>query len=165
MSRQSVFKALAARMSGPALRSLLAVTLVMPLFFFFTPAPTAQAASAGSRIVADPPGPGTGAGSASTDPALDDFEARLLELARTVIKLIIFIGVIVLTIAVPKGALMAQVNNLFGSANGVSHAWINILSAIVAGGLLLMSMPLVDLILKLFVPTGSINVHIPVPGF
>jgi hypothetical protein len=47
--------------------------------------------------------------------------------------------------------LSAQVNNLFGNATGVSHAWMNVMASVVAGGISLMSMPLVDLIFKPFV--------------
>jgi hypothetical protein len=162
MTQKTVSKTLPARVRGLALRCVLAEAVGTPVFFSFPPLPVAHAASAGTSIVADPPDPG---GSSTADPTLDAFQTRLLDMGKTVIKLLLFLASIVKAIAIPKGALAAQVNNLFGSATGVSHAWMNVLASVVAGGISLMSMPLVDLIFKLFVPTGSIAVHIPVPGF
>ncbi len=158
---------LLARLAGLALHGLLALMVATPTVFALAPA--AQAASpaaAPAGAVFSPPAQsgGGGGGSGEAGP-LDDFQTRLLNLAKTVIKLILFLGAIVLAIAVPKGALAAQVNNLFGSAQGVSHAWMNVLAAVVAGGVCLMSMPLVDLIFKLFVPDGSIPINRPGPGF
>ncbi len=150
---------LLARLTGLALRGLLALMVAAPAVFTFAPA--AQAAS--------PAAAPAGAVFRQTLPQaggpLDDFQTRLLEMAKTIVKLILFLGAIVMAIAIPKGALMAQVNNLFGSATGVSHAWMNVLAAVVAGGVCLMSLPLVDLIFKLFVPDGNIPINIPVPGF
>jgi hypothetical protein len=151
-----------------ALRGLLA--LMVAALPIFACVPTTQAASPAAPpadVVLRPPAQsGTGGdGETGGGGAIDAFQARLLNMAKTIIKLILFLGAIVLAIAVPKGALMAQVNNLFGSATGVSHAWMNILAAVVAGGVCLMSMPLVDLIFKLFVPDGNIPINIPVPGF
>ena len=161
MSPTSAFLTFLARLTRLALRCLLAVVVAAPALFAFTPAPPAYAAGSELTVPRDPPVPGGD----STDPTLDEFQARLLEMTKTVIKLILFLSVIVMAIAVPKGALAAKVNNLFGSAMGVSHAWMNVLAAVVAGGVTLMSMPLVDMVFKLFVPTGNILVKIPVPGF
>jgi hypothetical protein len=165
MTKNPVSRNWPTRIRSLALRGLLASLLAIPVFMAFASVPAAQAAGSGTRIVADPPGPGSGSSSGSSDTTLDDFETRLLDLGKTVIKLLMFIGAILLAIAIPKEAVMAQASNLFGNAIGMSHAWMNVLAAIVAGGVLFMSMPLVDLIFKLFVPTGSVNVHIPVPGF
>jgi len=162
MTQKSVSKTLPARIQGLALRCMLALAVATPVFFSFAPAPAAHAANPGTSIVADTPTP---VPDSTGDPTLDDFQGRLLDMGKTVIKLLLFLASIVMAIAIPKGALSAQVNNLFGSATGVSHAWMNVLASVVAGGISLMSMPLVDLIFKLFVPTGSIAVHIPVPGF
>ena len=150
---------LLARLTGLALRGLLALMVAAPAVFAFAPA--AQAASPAVALAGAVFSPTLPQGGGP----LDDFQTRLLEMAKTVIKLILFLGAIVLVIAIPKGALAAQVNNLFGSAQGVSHAWMNVLAAVVAGGICLMSMPLVDLIFKLFVPNGTIPINIPVPGF
>ena len=145
------------RLTGLALRGLLALMVAAPAVFTFAPAAQAASPAAAPAGAVFSPTPAGG--------PLDDFQTRLLEMAKTVIKLILFLGAIVLAIAVPKGVLVAQVNNLFGSAQGVSHAWMNVLAAVVAGGICLMSMPLVDLIFKLFVPNGTIPINIPVPGF
>ena len=109
---------LLARLMGLALRGLLAPIVAAPDVFTFTPATQAAspaAALAGSTFSPTIPNDGG---------PLDSFQTRLLEIAKTIIKLILFLGAIVLAIAVPKGVLVAQVNNLFGSVE-VSHPWMS----------------------------------------
>jgi hypothetical protein len=148
---------LLARLTELALRGLLGLIVAAPAVFAFVP--TAQAASpavalAGSTF--NPTAPNDGG-------PLDIFQTRLLEMAEAVIKLILFVGAIVLAIAIPKGALTAQINHLFGSVE--VPPWMDAIAAVVAKGICLTSMPLVDLIFKLFVPDGTLPVRIPVPGF
>lgn len=149
---------LLARLTGLALRGLLALMVAAPAVFAFALA--AQAASP----AAAPAGPTFSSTNPDDGGPLDSLQTRLLEIAKTIIKLILFLGAIVLAIAVPKGVLVAQVNNLFGNVK-VCHTWMDVIAAVVAGGVCLMSMPLVDLIFKLFVPDGTIPVRIPLPGF
>ena len=149
---------LLARLTGLALRGLLALMVAAPAVFTFAPA--AQAASptltpAGSTVSSTNPDDGG---------QLDSLQTRLLEIAKTIIKLILFLGAIVLAIAVPKGVLVAQVNNLFGSVEAC-HTWMDVIAAAVAGGVCLMPMPLVDLIFKLFVPDATFPGRIPLPVF
>jgi hypothetical protein len=123
-------------LSSLLLRGLLVLALGGPCLFTFESLAAQAAAPEGAAYTAF-------AGPASPPYAGGDpIHALILKMGGDLLALILFIGGVVFTVSVAKGALDAQVNTLVGSPMGVSRAQMNLIATVVTG-LLTMFSPLI----------------------
>ena len=103
-------------LSSVFVRGLLVLALAGPGLFAFGSLPAQAAAPDGVAYT-------TYAGPATPPYAGGDpIHALILKMGGNLLALILFIGGVVFTVSVAKGALDAQVNTLVGSPMGVSRA-------------------------------------------
>jgi len=150
-------------LSGPELlfifaRLLLAGVLALPILFSVAGPSPALAASPADVAYRPEAAPGDPPASA----AADKLQGIIISLIKGALSLILLASGALLCVNFAKGTFEAQLNNLLGSPQGVSHAYLNLISAAIAGGLTLLSPLLVNSFVDALVG-NAIAVHIPMP--
>ncbi len=139
-------------------RGLLVLALTAPGLFAFGSLP-AQAAAPSGMVYTASAAPTTAPSSAS-----DPIRGLILKLAGDLLALMLFIGGVVFTISVAKGALDAQLNTLVGSPMGVSKAQMSLIASVVTGLLTLLSPMLVMAIFNALADSiASADISVPSP--
>jgi hypothetical protein len=140
-------------------RLLPAGMLALSVLFNAAVPPSAQAASPAGMALRPVLAPGDPPSNAS---AADKLQGIIISLIKGTLSLILLTAGAVLAVNFAKGAFEAQLSNLLNSPQGVSHAYLNLISAAISGGLTLLSPLLVNSFVDALVG-NSISVHIPMP--
>lgn len=110
---------------------------------------------------------GSGTSSTGTDlgPGGNEFVEVVFTISKRFIQVLAFSSLGIFAAAMARGTFSAQLANLVGSPNGVSHAWMNILAAIFLFLIAVLSPLFVDMVFSVVKGFAATALSNPIPSW